>query len=148
LGPRPDNMSQNGPKTASFMMLLTKNPQIPTKNSFSSADQKTGRSVWALEQLSSTIGGGAVALVRQLTTAGFRPISEVRIYCTPALKVLIAYVNLKWKVCYTHGVESSCWTSTQNKKVQHLIFHQWFQLQRMNTHLFSELEKSIIDGML
>jgi len=41
------------------MTALTKirNPQ---PKSFSSADEKTGRSVWALEQLSSAIGGEAI----------------------------------------------------------------------------------------
>jgi len=36
----------------------------------------TNRSGGALEQLSSAIGGGAMALVRQLTTTGFWPISK------------------------------------------------------------------------
>jgi len=65
-------MNQNDPKTTSLMTSLTKNPQPPTKNFFSSADQKTGRSVWAIEQLSSAIGRGAMALIRQPKTAGFR----------------------------------------------------------------------------
>jgi len=68
-------MSQNGPKTTLLMTSLTKNPQTPTKKLFSSTDYKTGRSVWALEQLSSAIGRGAMALLRKLTT-GFRPISK------------------------------------------------------------------------
>jgi len=38
LGPRPGNMSQNGPKSTSLMTTLTKNLQPPTKNVFSSAD--------------------------------------------------------------------------------------------------------------
>jgi len=54
------------------MMSLIKNPQPPTKKFFSSADQKTGQFIWALEQLSNAISGGAMALVRQLTTADFR----------------------------------------------------------------------------
>jgi len=36
------------------------------------------------EQLSSAIGGGGRALVRQLTTAGFRPISKYE-YIVPWL---------------------------------------------------------------
>jgi len=53
-------------------MLLTKNLQPQPKNFFSSADWKTGWSVWAIEQLSSAIGGEAMALVKQPKTAGFR----------------------------------------------------------------------------
>jgi len=75
-------MSQNGPKTTSLMTSLTKNPQPPTKNGFSSADWKTGRSISALEQLSSGISGGALA--RKPTTAGFRPISKYK-YIVPQL---------------------------------------------------------------
>ena len=45
-------------------------------------------SVWALEQLSSAIGGGARVLVRQPKTAVFKAEIEVQIYRTPALKVL------------------------------------------------------------
>jgi len=56
-------MSQNDPKTTSLMMSVTKHPQPQPKNLFLSAIYKTGWSVWALEQLSSTIGGGARALV-------------------------------------------------------------------------------------
>jgi len=63
LGPRPGNMSQNDHKTTSRMTSVTKNPHPQTKNFFSSAIYQTGRSVWALEQLSSAIGGGARALV-------------------------------------------------------------------------------------
>jgi len=48
------------------MMLVTKNPHPPTKKSF-----ETGWSAWALEQLSSAIGEGARALVKQLKTAVF-----------------------------------------------------------------------------
>jgi len=36
----------------------------------------TGRSVSPLEQLSSANDRGAMVLVRQLTTVGFRPISK------------------------------------------------------------------------
>jgi len=45
-------------------MSLTKKPQPPSKKFFSSAIYQTGRSVWAAEQLSSAMGGGARALVR------------------------------------------------------------------------------------
>jgi len=34
LGPRPDNMSQNDPKTTSLMMSVTKNQHPPTKKFF------------------------------------------------------------------------------------------------------------------
>jgi len=56
-------MSQNDPKTTSLTTSVTKNQHPPTKKFFSSAIYETGRSVWALEQLSSAIGGGARALV-------------------------------------------------------------------------------------
>jgi len=51
------------------MTSLTKNPHPPTKKFFSSAIQKSGWSVWAIEQLSSAIGGRAMVLVRQPKTA-------------------------------------------------------------------------------
>ena len=57
-------------------MSLTKTPHASTKKFLSCADKKTGRSVSAIEQLSSAIGRGAMALVRQLKTAGFRPKSR------------------------------------------------------------------------
>jgi len=47
----------------------TRTPQA--KIFFSSAIYYTGRSVWAIEQLSSAIGGGTRALVKQPKTAGF-----------------------------------------------------------------------------
>jgi len=72
-------MSQNGPKTTSLMTLLTKYPQPPTKKFFSSADWKTCRIFWGFEQLSSAIGG-AMALVRQTETAGYRPKSRYDIF--------------------------------------------------------------------
>jgi len=71
VGPRPGNMSQNDPKTTSLMTSLIKNPHPQPKNFLRSADKKTGRSVWAIEQLSSVIGRGAMALVRQPETAVF-----------------------------------------------------------------------------
>jgi len=37
VGPRPGNMTQNGPKTTSLMTSVTKNPHSPTKNFFSNA---------------------------------------------------------------------------------------------------------------
>jgi len=77
-------MSQNGPKTTSFMTSLKKTPQALTKIFFSNADKKPGRSVWALEQLSSAISRGDLALVRQPTTASFRPISNYE-YIIPRL---------------------------------------------------------------
>jgi len=45
----------------------------------------------ALEQLSSAIGGGARALVRQPKTAVFSAQIEVQIYRTPALKVTLKH---------------------------------------------------------
>ena len=62
------------------MASLTKNPQPPTKNYFSSADKKICWSVWVIEQLSSAIGGGAMVLVRQPKTAGFRLKSRYDIF--------------------------------------------------------------------
>ena len=53
----------------------------PTKKNFW---VQTRRPIWALEQLSNAIGGGAIALVKQLTTAGFRPISKYE-YIVPQL---------------------------------------------------------------
>jgi len=38
VGIRPGNMRQNGPKTTSIMTSLTKTPQPPSKNFFSSTD--------------------------------------------------------------------------------------------------------------
>jgi len=55
----------------------------------------TDRSVWALEQLSSAIGRGAMALVRQLTTAGSRQISKYE-YIIPRLSIKVLMTN-------THG---------------------------------------------
>jgi len=67
------------------MTALTKNLQPPTKKIFfSSADEKTCRIFCGIEQLSSAIGGGAMALVRQPKTAGFRPISKYE-YIVPRL---------------------------------------------------------------
>jgi len=68
-------MSQNGPKPTSLMTSLTKNPQPPTKNFFR---VQTRRLADLFEQLSSTIGEGAMTLVRQLKTAGFRPKSRYK----------------------------------------------------------------------
>jgi len=56
-------MSQNDPKTTSLMMSVTNNPHLHPKNVFSTGIYQIDRSVWALEQLSSAIGGGARALV-------------------------------------------------------------------------------------
>jgi len=68
LGPRPGNVSQNEPKTTLLMTSVTKNLHPPTKKFFFECNLE-GRSIWALEQLSSAIGGGARALVRQPKTA-------------------------------------------------------------------------------
>jgi len=81
-------MSQNDSKTTSLMTSVTKNPHPPTKHFFSSAIYQTGRSVWDLEQLSSAIGGGDGALVRQPKIAVIYAEIKVRIYRTPASKVL------------------------------------------------------------
>jgi len=53
------------------MLVLTS-----IKNFFSSAIYLAGRFIWALEQLSSAIGGEARALVRQPKTDVFRPKSK------------------------------------------------------------------------
>jgi len=53
-----------------LMTSLTKNPH-PNQKFFLSAIYQTGRSVWALEQFSSAIGGGAKPLLRQPKTAVF-----------------------------------------------------------------------------
>jgi len=66
------------------MTSLTKNPQPPTKTIFAITDKMIGRSIWALEQLSSAISGGSMALVRQPTTGGFIPISKYE-YIVPWL---------------------------------------------------------------
>ena len=71
------------------MMSVTKILHPQQKKYFSSAIYQTGRSIWALEQLSSAIGGGARALVRQPKTAVFQAKIKVRIYRRPALKVLM-----------------------------------------------------------
>jgi len=60
------------------MTSLTKNLQPPGTKLFSSADEKNGRPVCALEQLSSAIGREAMALVKQLKIASFRPISKYK----------------------------------------------------------------------
>jgi len=64
-------MSQNDPKTTSLMTSVTKNPQPPTKKFVFESNLLDWCSVSALEQLSSAIGGGARALVRQPKTAVF-----------------------------------------------------------------------------
>jgi len=100
VGPRPGNMSQNDFRTTSLMTSLTKNLQSPTKNFFSSADCKTGLSVWVLEQLSSAISSGSMALVRQPKTAGFWQKSRYDIFverlskCEKYLCKLQRYINL------------------------------------------------------
>ena len=72
-------------------MSLTKNPQPPTRKFFR---VQTRWLVNLFEPLnsSSAISGGAMVLVSQLTTAGFRPISKYK-YIVPWLsKVLILSV--------------------------------------------------------
>jgi len=64
-------MSQNDPETTSLMTSVTKNPHPPTKNFFRVQSTSLRLSVWALEQLSSAIGGGAMVLLRQPKTAVF-----------------------------------------------------------------------------
>jgi len=68
-------MSQNAENYFTYDVSHKKSA-TPNKKFPSSADSKTGWSVWAVEQLSGAISGGARALVRQLTTTGFRPISK------------------------------------------------------------------------
>ena len=69
-------MSQNGPQTTSHMMSLTKNQQPQPKILFRVQTKRLAESFEGLnfEQLLSAIGGGAMALVKQSKTAGFRPI--------------------------------------------------------------------------
>jgi len=55
--------------------ITHKKSTTPNRKVFLSPDYKSGRSVLALEQLCSTIGKGAMALVRQLKT-GFKPKSR------------------------------------------------------------------------
>jgi len=97
----PGNMSQNDPKTTSLMTSLTKNPQ-PQPKIFFKCRQEGWRSVWALEQLSRTIGGGAMALVRQPKTAGFRPKSQYDIF-VDRLSKCWDYFKICWNnmlTCY------------------------------------------------
>ena len=77
-------MSQNDPKTTSLMMSPTKKFAIPNQRFFSSA---------RFEQLSSAIGGGAMALVRQLKNAGFRPKSRYNTFVDRLSKYLNWYTG-------------------------------------------------------
>jgi len=54
-------MSQNGPKTTSFMTSLTKNPQPPTKNFF---QVQTRRQANSFEALNSSLLQSAEELWR------------------------------------------------------------------------------------
>ena len=66
-------MSQNGPKTTSLMTSLTKNPQHPTKKIFFEFIQM-------YHSFPTQSVGGAMVLVRQPKTAGFRPKSRYDIF--------------------------------------------------------------------
>jgi len=68
VGPRPGNMSQNDLKTTSLMTSVTKNPLF-----FQVQSTRVANPFEPLNssQLSSTIGRGARALVRQPKTAVF-----------------------------------------------------------------------------
>ena len=109
-------MSQNHPKTTSLMTSLTKKPQPPIKKIFSSADCKTGWSVWALEQLSNAIGRGAMALVRQQTTAVFRPKSRYEnIVRRPLVKYALSHLHATRKLWPVFEFEIHCfqlWCNT------------------------------------
>jgi len=70
-------MSQTDPKTTSFMTSLTENRNLQPKYLFRVQTRRLAE-VWTLEQLSSAIGRGAMALVRQPKTAGFRPKSRYK----------------------------------------------------------------------
>jgi len=79
-------MSQNGPKTTSLMTSLTKNPQPPTKKIFLSADNwpfhfSPWTALWHNRRRSYDVG-------KANDNCWFRADFKVRIYCTPALKVL------------------------------------------------------------
>jgi len=63
-------MSQSGQKPTSFMTSLTKKRKTKTKNLFF-LESKTYRVFRGFEQLSSTIGWGAMQLVRLLKYARF-----------------------------------------------------------------------------
>jgi len=58
------------------MMPLTKNPMLKTKKNVSLQTRRLAKSFDGLEQLSNAIGEGAMQLVKQLKTAGFRLISK------------------------------------------------------------------------
>jgi len=76
LGPRRGKMSQNGPKPTD---VTHKKSTTPQPNIFLSALEDSW-CIWAFEQLFSAIGGGAMALVRQSKTAGFRLKSRYDIF--------------------------------------------------------------------
>jgi len=66
-------MSENGPKLLHFTYDVThKKSTTPYQKFFYECRLEDCRCIWALEQLSSAISRGAIALVRQPKTAGFR----------------------------------------------------------------------------
>jgi len=73
-------MSQNGPKTTSLMMSLTKKSATTNQKHFFQV--QTRRLSKSFEGLNSSLamGRGAMALVRQPKTAGFRLKSRYNIF--------------------------------------------------------------------
>jgi len=72
LGPRPGNMSQNDLKTTSLMTTVTKKSTTPNQKFFLQVQStRLADPFEPLNKLSSAIGGGAIALVRQQKTAVF-----------------------------------------------------------------------------
>jgi len=69
-------MSQNAPKTTSLMTSLTKNQHPQPKNFFWVQSRRLSDLFEPSNSSLAQIGRGARALVRQLTTAGFRPKSK------------------------------------------------------------------------
>jgi len=64
VGPSARQHEPKWPKNCFTYDVTHKKSKTPNKkNLFSNADQKTGWSIWALEQLSSAIDGGPMALV-------------------------------------------------------------------------------------
>ena len=110
------------------MTSLTKKSAPPTLKFFSSAIYQTGRSVRALEQLSSAIGRGARAFIRQPKTAVFQAKIEVRIYLTPALKVLTTLSStcpsfLLIGFLHQHNLLAECLTNISTQAWEKLQAH-------------------------
>jgi len=110
------------------MTSVTKNPHPPTKKFFLSAIYWTGRSIWALEQLSRAIGGGARVLVRQPNSYTFpsMPCHEAQTSAP-----LSAHLSTRWECTMSH-IETPICACTQlnsssdnNTCAAHCADHQW-----------------------